>query len=238
MFGLIIKIVLSHLLGDFVLQTNTMVDDIDSNKLKSRQLYFHVLIHFLLMLIVTKFEKQYIFPILLLAVAHLLIDIVTKIVIKNKLTSVTNLFLDQFLHAISIALFIKYFYNYKIDFDLVFSEKSYLIGIALISVTFVSSILMKKILELFNYTLPNGGIEEAGKYIGMLERLFIFTFVILSFWEGIGFLLAAKSIFRFGDLKENKEIRLTEYILIGTLLSFGLAILIGKLYLILKNNIN
>ena len=86
--------------------------------------------------------------------------------------------------------------------------------------------------------MPNGGINEAGKYIGMLERLFVFTFVVVSFWEGIGFLLAAKSIFRFGDLKENKEIRLTEYILIGTLLSFGLAILIGQLYLEFKSSIN
>lgn len=238
MFGVVMKIVLSHLLGDFVLQTNTMVNDIDRNRLKSKQLYFHGLIHLILLLVITKFEKQYILPVVLLAVVHLLIDIFTKIIIKNKLSSINNLLLDQLLHAISIALFVRYFYNYKIDFDKLLSEKNYLLLIALISVTYVSSILMKKILELFNYTLPNGGINEAGKYIGMLERLFVFTFVVMSFWEGIGFLLAAKSIFRFGDLKENKEIRLTEYILIGTLLSFGLAILIGQLYLEFKNSTN
>jgi hypothetical protein len=51
--------------------------------------------------------------------------------------------------------------------------------------------------------------------------------VILGRWEAIGFLLAAKSVFRFGDLKESKDRKLTEYILIGTLLSFGVAILIG-----------
>lgn len=238
MFGLVMKIVLSHLLGDFVLQTNAMVNDIDRNRLQSKQLYFHGLIHLSLLLVITKFEKQYIFPVVLLAVVHLLIDIFTKIIIKNKLSSINNLLLDQLLHAISIALFVRYFYNYKIDFDALLTEKNYLLLIALISVTYVSSILMKKVLELFNYTLPNGGINEAGKYIGMLERLFVFTFVVMSFWEGIGFLLAAKSIFRFGDLKENKEIRLTEYILIGTLLSFGLAILIGQLYLEFKNSTN
>ena len=238
MFGLVIKIVLSHLLGDFVLQTNAMVDDIDRKQLQSKQLYFHALIHLLLLWIITKFEKQYIFPFILLAIAHLLIDIFTKIVIKNKLSSIYNLLLDQLLHAISIALFVRYFYTYKIDFEAVLNEKNGLFLIALIAVTYVSSILIKKTLELLNFTLPNGGINEAGKYIGMLERLFVFTFVVVSFWEGIGFLLAAKSIFRFGDLKENKEIRLTEYILIGTLLSFGLAILIGQLYLEFKSNIN
>ncbi|MDR7212530.1 Ni/Fe-hydrogenase subunit HybB-like protein [Flavobacterium piscis] len=63
----------------------------------------------------------------------------------------------------------------------------------------------------------------------------IFIFIITSFWEGVGFLLAAKSIFRFGDLKENKEIKLTEYILIGTLISFALAIFIAEIYLKLKS---
>jgi hypothetical protein len=77
----------------------------------------------------------------------------------------------------------------------------------------------------------NLGLNNAGKYIGILERIFIFTFVIMGKWEGIGFLLAAKSIFRFGDLKESKDRKLTEYILIGTLLSFGIAIAVGMLVL-------
>ena len=86
-------------------------------------------------------------------------------------------------------------------------------------------------MEAFNYQIVTSGIQDAGKYIGMLERAFVFLFVITNFWEGIGFLLAAKSIFRFGDLKDKNDIKLTEYILIGTLLSFGLAILIGEIYL-------
>ncbi|MBU6331829.1 MAG: hypothetical protein KGQ80_05390 [Bacteroidetes bacterium] len=39
--------------------------------------------------------------------------------------------------------------------------------------------------------------------------------------------LINKSIFRFGDLKEAKDRKQTEYILIGTLLSFGMAVAIG-----------
>src|SRR5690554_4823840 len=88
-----------------------------------------------------------------------------------------------------------------------------------------------------NIATPNLSEEKsnairfrAGKYIGVLERLFILGFVIGNFWEGIGFLLAAKSIFRFGDLNNAKERHLTEYVLIGTLLSFGAAILIGLLF--------
>jgi hypothetical protein len=72
-------------------------------------------------------------------------------------------------------------------------------------------------------------LQSAGKWIGMLERLLVFTFIILGKWEGVGFLLAAKSVFRFGDLKDAKNMKLTEYVLIGTLLSFGVAILMGIL---------
>lgn len=235
MFELIVKITLAHLLGDFVFQSNKMVEGIDRYKLRSKYLYLHAIIHFALLLAVTGFEKKYLLQSLLLSVSHLSIDMITKVVIKNKINGVYNLFLDQALHCVMIAVFVGYFKPYALDFDVIFSAHNYLMLAALVSVTYVSGIVMKKIMELFNYPLPNEGIKDAGRYIGMLERLFIFAFVVTSFWEGIGFLLAAKSIFRFGDLKEHKEIKLTEYILIGTLLSFGIAILTGLLYLQLKN---
>jgi hypothetical protein len=235
MFELILKISLAHLIGDFVLQTNKMVEDIENEKFKSKHLYSHVIIHLSLILLATKFEKKYIISAIILSVSHLIIDIITKILIKKKISNIYNLLIDQILHSITIAIFINYFYNYKIDFNLIFNSKNYLLLTALVSITFVSAVIIKKIMEVFNYPLPNDGIKNAGKYIGMLERLFIFIFVISSFWEGVGFLLTAKSIFRFGDLKENKEIKLTEYILIGTLISFGFAILIAKIYLKLQN---
>ena len=80
----------------------------------------------------------------------------------------------------------------------------------------------------------DASLNNAGKYIGILERLFVFTFIIAGNWGAIGFLLAAKSVFRFGDLRESKDRKLTEYILIGTLLSFGIAI--GTAMLVLKLN--
>jgi hypothetical protein len=76
---------------------------------------------------------------------------------------------------------------------------------------------------------------NAGKYIGILERSFVFVFIIANRWEAVGFLLAAKSVFRFGDLKESKDRKLTEYILLGTLLSFGIAIVISIFVLYLDH---
>ncbi len=67
-------------------------------------------------------------------------------------------------------------------------------------------------------------LPQAGLWIGMLERVLVFVFVLLDHWEGVGFLIAAKSVFRFGDLHRNEPARrLTEYVLIGTLCSFSLA---------------
>lgn len=72
-------------------------------------------------------------------------------------------------------------------------------------------------------------LQNAGKYIGILERVLIFVFILTNHFEAVGFLLAAKSIFRFGDLKEAHDLKLTEYVLIGTLLSFGIAIVTAML---------
>lgn len=71
-------------------------------------------------------------------------------------------------------------------------------------------------------SLPN-----AGKWIGYLERVLILTMIYLGCLEGIGFLLAAKSIFRFGELTKPREVKITEYVMIGTLSSFTVAILLG-----------
>jgi hypothetical protein len=73
-------------------------------------------------------------------------------------------------------------------------------------------------------------LKNAGKWIGMLERLFVFIFIIIKHWEAVGFLLTAKSVFRFGDLCKAKNMKLIAYVLIGTLLSFGIAILTGLFY--------
>lgn len=110
------------------------------------------------------------------------------------------------------------------------SPKIWIYATAIVLITVVSGIVMRELMLNWSKALNDGNEESsnnAGKDIGMLERLFVFVFVITGNWEGIGFLLAAKSVFRFGDLKESKDRKLTEYILIGTLLSFGIAIAVG-----------
>ncbi|HCT43620.1 MAG TPA: hypothetical protein DF699_00235 [Phycisphaerales bacterium] len=47
--------------------------------------------------------------------------------------------------------------------------------------------------------------------------------------SGVGFLVAAKSILRFGDIKDGHQRRVAEYVIIGTFLSFGWAMLTAVL---------
>jgi hypothetical protein len=78
--------------------------------------------------------------------------------------------------------------------------------------------------------IQKGGIANAGTYIGFLERILIVTFIFVDQYVAIGFLVTAKSIFRF----ESLTVENTEYFLIGTFLSFALGLFIGivSVYLI------
>lgn len=64
------------------------------------------------------------------------------------------------------------------------------------------------------------GFVDGGAVIGCLERLLIYLFVMSDQAGAVGFLIAAKSVFRFGELSQQQHRLEAEYITIGTLLSF------------------
>ncbi|MBU2880531.1 DUF3307 domain-containing protein [Psychrosphaera sp. B3R10] len=73
----------------------------------------------------------------------------------------------------------------------------------------------------------NVGLISAGSWIGYIERCLAISFIFMGQFAGIGFLVATKTIFRFGDLTKNKDMKLTEYMLLGTLISYAIALFIG-----------
>lgn len=68
------------------------------------------------------------------------------------------------------------------------------------------------------------GNFHSGELIGWLERGLILLFVVLAQYEAIGFLVAAKSILRFGEASKDEK---SEYVLTGTLLSLAIAVCLG-----------
>ncbi|MEF3078834.1 DUF3307 domain-containing protein [Winogradskyella poriferorum] len=233
---IILKLILAHILGDFFLQPQKWVKDKEKKKLKSKWLYIHIAIHIALMFLLV-WDFSYWLLILLIGTSHFIIDAL-KLLLQKKKTKRFYFFADQILHIAAIFLLAIAMYYEDIAPSLSISTSALLLIICLVFLTTPTSIIMRTIFtkwDISKYTEDNESLKDAGKYIGILERLLVFIFIIVGHWEAVGFLITAKSVFRFGDLTSTKERKLTEYILIGTLISFGIAIIVSLLFLNLKS---
>ncbi|MDO3423602.1 DUF3307 domain-containing protein [Chryseobacterium sp. APV1] len=226
-----IQLILAHLFGDFILQPNSWVAEKESKKLKSRYLYLHVLIHTILSFIFL-WNTQLWWVAVLVGFSHFIID-AAKLSFQTAKSKKSWFFIDQALHIAVIAGVSFYFNEFNLDF--LKNQEILKIIMAALFLTTPASIFIKILLSSWTpvpetqNNIQTESLSSAGKYIGILERLLVFTFIVVNHWEGVGFMVAAKSVFRFSDLAQAKQRKLTEYVLIGTLLSFGMAVLTGIL---------
>ena len=142
-------------------------------------------------------------------------------------------FIDQGMHlvilTVVVLLYQQWFYAEPVfNFPAYTSIPAIIAGFLFCSKP--ANILIKELLSVFDIRVRKTGTEEtdlpnAGKLIGIVERWLIVVFILISQFEAIGFLLAAKSIMRF---KSDESLK-TEYLLTGTLLSFAIAIGTGLL---------
>jgi len=225
---LFIKLLLAHLLGDFIWQPNSWVADKEAKKHKSIYLYLHILLHGILAAILVG-EIQFIPYAVLIAVTHGIIDLI-KLNFQKKKTKRTWFVLDQIAHVLILIGVVLLYKGEPIQFQW-FNNQFWVLITGVLLITKPTSIFIKTIISIWTPESQNShndnSLATAGNYIGILERLFVFCFILTGHFEAIGFLLAAKSIFRFGDLKEAKDRKLTEYVMIGTLMSFGISIITG-----------
>jgi hypothetical protein len=227
----LIKLFLAHILGDFLLQPNSWVKTKEEKKALAWQLYAHGLIHGLLILLllfnITDWKLA-----VMIAFSHLIIDYI-KLKFQTESSKITWFVIDQIMHLVVILFLGLYWLNKEKElFEFLLSDTFIILATAVLFLTQPVSIILAVLIKPWSDAIPNEkeqSLKNAGKYIGILERLLVFLFICTNHFEAVGFLLATKSVFRFGDLKESKERKLTEYILIGTLLSFGIALLVGLL---------
>lgn len=234
MLILFLKLLLAHIVGDFVLQSKFLVE---KRKQNIAYLLLHVLIHagILCLLFINALHSFWVI-IVFITVAHLAIDSLKIWVEKKSTLSPTLLFVsDQLIHVGVLIGVVLYTYEFTFDFAAwFFSTQNLLYLIAFLIIAAVSPIFLKIFFSKWNQendfaTKKNQSLFDAGMLIGIMERLIIVLFIQVGFLSGIGFLLAAKSIFRFGDLTNAKDTKFTEYILVGTLASFLIAIVTGYL---------
>ncbi|NMM48212.1 DUF3307 domain-containing protein [Marinigracilibium pacificum] len=230
---LLLLLLIAHLLGDFVFQPGLWAKDKLNRKIKSKWLYFHVLVHGVLAASILLIDSSYWWIPMVIIITHYGIDL-SKAYLEGKVKPPILLIIDQVLHISVLTLIVKLTgvnISISIDYDL---NSVLLFLMVILMVTYMGAVFVKITIASWSpssFSDSDDSLVNAGRYIGIMERLFVFIFIITNHWEGIGFLLAAKSVFRFGDLKEAKDRKLTEYMLIGTLVSFGIGIIGGISYL-------
>ncbi|MCM4157380.1 DUF3307 domain-containing protein [Gramella sp. AN32] len=231
---ILLQLFLAHVVTDFVFQPTSWVIDKRAKKGRSIYLYIHSMLAGLLSwLFLMKLEWWYVA--IIISVVHFFIDLWK---LNYKRDTLKIFLLDQIFHVGSIILVWLVLisgFHYIIPFlkDLFTSQTFLAILIGYLLVIFPAGFLIGKATLRWQgeveQDLKKTSLDSAGRYIGIFERILVLTFIITQNFSAIGFLIAAKSILRFSDKSEIGARKQTEYVLIGTLMSFAITIIIGFL---------
>lgn len=227
---LLVKLILAHLLTDFVFQPSSWVRNRIQKKQRSRHLYFHTVFTALVAYIFSGLWSAWWIP-LLIFITHLLIDIWKSYQPPGKLK---YFIADQAMH-LSVILLVWLLACNKWDaIGILLQGAASNINLLVVITTYVFvgwplGIMIGIATEKWrtDAAVSSEGLAKAGMWIGLLERFLILTFILINQYTAIGFLIAAKSILRFSD-KEHTQ-KKTEYVLIGTLMSFCTSFTAGLL---------
>lgn len=226
--AILLHLVVAHLVTDFVLQPKKWVEDKQRNGWRSRYLPVHAaLAGVLSYLFVMDWDAWYIAVVI--GVSHFAID-----ALKADHDDNTRTFLlDQLAHFAVIGLVWASLALTGSDLeglpsqvqDLWGSSDAGLVLTGLIVLIWPTGILIGKVTkDLRDRTEKKDLLEASGRYIGYAERIMIFLFILIDQFIAIGFIVATKSLFRLEDREDPAK---AEYHLLGSLLSFAAAIVVG-----------
>ncbi|HUW04703.1 MAG TPA: DUF3307 domain-containing protein [Williamwhitmania sp.] len=227
---LLILQILAHLLSDYTLQSDKWAQNKIRNGFKSKYQKWHSLITIVISWALS-FQWLFIVASVPIAISHWIIDGYKKDLNNHKKIRKISFFIDQSLHLLVILGFTLLFYCF-------FSIEPYLklpvnthwllIITGYVLCTKPANIFIKEVFKAYAISIEkekegNEDVLNAGRLIGIIERVITLTLILYGQFEAVGFIIAGKSILRYKETDTSK----TEYVLIGTLLSFGVAILIG-----------
>lgn len=223
----LIKLILAHLITDFLLQRKSWIRERRERHFRSTYLYIHTLIT---SSVAGLFIGWTYWPTLLvILITHTLIDGWKSYRPEKSLYFI----LDQILHGVVILTCWGFtFFSWetiKVEWQTLSHDIQlwgYLTGFFFL--TWPASILVGQLTRSWrDYLDQSEALAHAGTWIGMMERCLILIMVLAGEYEAMGLLIAAKGLIRFNE--KNRPERKTEYFLIGTLISIGLALLTGLL---------
>jgi Protein of unknown function (DUF3307) len=207
----------AHTLADFAFQTNWMVQ----NKRQILPMLAHIVVVLATAIVATGTLHLVIF---VLAAVHMAIDAVKITYFQNRLRPFLT---DQTAHLASIIAIATlqpdlWATGVWANFPWLASVMTVTAGLLL--VTQAGGYAVGMLMQPWADDTPTG-LRNGGRVIGTLERGLIYLLILTGQAAGIGFLIAAKSVLRFGAVKD--EGKLSEYVIIGTLASFGWAIIVS-----------
>lgn len=222
---LVIALVTAHIIGDFVLQTKGM----SQRKTNVRILVAHAMVVAALSYVLVGAWLAWEIPAVIL-VSHALIDFVK---VRSKRDGLVAFTLDQLAHVVVVLALV-----YRLTavpsvlywVDRYGSDVSalFVIVAGAVTATKVAGVVIEKVIRPFQIQLSatpeDRGFLSGGETIGRLERFLIFVFILTGQPGSIGFLIAAKSILRFGELRDGHR-KEAEYVIIGTMWSFACGLL-------------
>ena len=240
-YNLFLAIYLAHLLTDFVFQTTGLVSK--KHRGDWHAYVTHGVTHYVLVLAIVALTDPHRFPtpsFQLVAVSlsgiHLLVDWAKVSSTRSRLLPDNALvfLLDQAIHLLTVIGAVFFLVHPSVQtfvFWLArirsFQDKILLVTVVYVLVIFGGGYLIRALIaplwkgEQGKETKDHEEVINAGLYIGWLERFLVLTALFLQSPATVGFILAAKSIARYPELK---SVRFAEYFLIGTLLSVAIAI--------------
>jgi Protein of unknown function (DUF3307) len=245
-----LAIYLAHLLTDFVFQTHALVEQKKRGKVAAYLL--HGAIHYLLAVLIVGFlvpasivSWRTHVVVAGLTLTHLLIDLCKiQLTKEHRINDGLVAFVsDQLLHFSTIALSAWLISPTTAYYELAsllerartFPNRILFVPVIYVGVVFGGGFLIRFLTKSLAVDAQakdrsEKGSEEqlqnAGLYIGWLERFLVLTALLLQSPATVGLILTAKSIARYPEFESE---RFAEYFLIGTLLSISLALLGGVL---------
>lgn len=250
--SIFLRLIIAHLLTDFFLQPDKWVADKEILRWRSKYLWLHGLVTGVACWILLADPALW-WAALAIAATHTIID-GFKLMASGKLKAsgknpedkarrnLHYFIADQLAHLLVIAVVwlliingFKQLVNARVilsDYKLLLRLSGYLFVLG--PVGYCVGFFTKRWSDELSL---QDSLKDVGKWIGMLERLIILTLVFINQFAAIGFLIAAKSLLRLIDKPDAASgvptnppfspRKHTEYVLIGTFLSFSIALITG-----------
>ncbi|MEW6382257.1 MAG: DUF3307 domain-containing protein [bacterium] len=231
---LLLRLIMAHLVADFLLQRECWVRQRFQKKWASLWLYAHGATAAVLAYLLAGYWKAFWLPAGIF-ISHVLLDGFKAYQGEDNCRA---FLLDQAGHLLVLLLCWAFLAGIRLadlsDFllSLNSTRKFWILALSYFFVLWPAGFWIGNITQAWRREFEEStsqGLARAGLWIGCLERVLILTFVLLNQFGAIGFLIAAKSIFRFNEISLPERRKEAEYILIGTMLSFTIAIGLGIL---------